>query len=213
MRRLPLFLSALHMLVWEVNEIKAFSESPLRRQSPLERAELQIDRFSFLRYLGGVACLANTALSPAPALAVFAGGTYADAIEVLNAQRLACDNIRDVVSGGNLPEAGFKIKQLNAQAESAGEVALSSLQRRSAGESISVVRYLKSREKFGVLVELCEECRMLLEKALKGSLGSTAAAQIKLLEVIDDTMSAFDDFLAELSSLEMAVASVKKEAQ
>ena len=46
-------------------------------------------------------------------------GTYQDAMEILSSQRLAVDNISDVISNGNLDEAGFKAMQLSAQIRTA----------------------------------------------------------------------------------------------
>ena len=43
-------------------------------------------------------------------------GTYSDAMDILHAQRIApCDNIEDVITRGDLNEAGFKLMQVSAQ--------------------------------------------------------------------------------------------------
>lgn len=130
--------------------------------------------------------------------------TYREAIEMLQSQRLACDDIQYVISRGSLDEAGFKVQQLNAQLTAAGKVVLNTYQARSSASTsdpVSVVRFLKCQEKFTLLLELCTECSERIGKALRGKVALTAA-QIQILDSLRDTVHAYDDFLLEIARMD-----------
>jgi len=136
--------------------------------------------------------------------------TYKDAVEVMQTQRLAVDNILNVIEEGEIDEAGFKVMQLRAQTRTAGKIILdtfqenmSSLKNSSSGDSsITLLRFLSLQKKFGVLIDLCDECEDTLQMALKGKSGVTAAVQLKALKVVDDIKSSYDEFLGQLTSFE-----------
>ena len=120
-------------------------------------------------------------------------------MDILNAQRIAVDNIYDVVNDGILDEAGFKVMQLNAQTQTAGKIVLDTLQERmSRKDGLALLWYLSCQKKFVNLLDKCEECDMALQSAMKGKYGVTAAAQVKILGAVEETKSAFDDFLSDL---------------
>jgi len=158
-------------------------------------------------------------------------GTYQDAVEIMYAQRLAVDNIGTVLNDGNVDEAGFKVMQLNAQTRMAGKIILDTFQEnlgrsvskggggsRSGGrigtngsdDSIMLLRFLSCQKKFATLLDLCDDCGVSLQNVLKvkgnggGSVvGAKAAVQkIKVLSVVEETKSAYDDFLGDLKSFE-----------
>jgi len=122
-------------------------------------------------------------------------GTYKDALEILYTQRIALDNIREVISSGKLDEAGFKLMQLSAQTRVAGKIVLDTLQE-SISNNGAMLRYLSCQKKFAILVDLCDECGIVVQNALKGKLGAVAPAQIKIGVVVEDAILAYDDFLA-----------------
>lgn len=151
----------------------------------------------------------NAIIEFVPASPYFSG-TYNDAMDIMYAQRLAVDNIINVINAGNLEEAGFKIMQLNAQTRTAGKIILVTLQENMTkdSDSILLLRYLTCQKKFGILVDLCDECGDALSIAIKkgkSDTTATTASVIKTLNVVEDTKSAYDDFLAELQIFENAI--------
>jgi len=151
----------------------------------------------------------------------FFGGTYKDAIEILYAQRIAVDNIGKVISDGNIEEAGFKVMQLSAQTGTAGKIILDTFQEKMSSSSLNtssslsskggsnsnngsivLLQFLSCQKKFAILLDLCDECGISLQKAMKGKLGATAAVQIKTLAVVNDTKGAYDDFLNNVKNIE-----------
>ena len=139
--------------------------------------------------------------------------TYKDAVEIIQTQRLAVDNILNVIEEGNIDEAGFKVMQLSAQTRTAGKIILDTFQENissskssSGGDSsITLLRFLSLQKKFTILIDLCDECEDTLQTALKGKSGVTAAVQLKALKVVDDIKSSYDEFLHELTSFEETV--------
>jgi hypothetical protein len=175
-----------------------------------------MDRSSFLRNVFGIGTItaATMITVPSPTKAIefvpaspFFTGTYQDAVEIIYTQRIAVDNIATVISDGNIEEAGFKAMQLSAQTRAAGTIILDTFQEQisRSGDSIILLRFLSCQKKFAVLLDLCDECGKSLQNALKGKLGATAAAQIKSSTVVDETKSAYDDFLMDIKTVESAL--------
>ena len=134
--------------------------------------------------------------------------TYKDAVEIIQTQRLAVDNISNVIKDGYIDEAGFKVMQLNAQTRTAGKIILDTFQenmsisKNSGDSNITLLRFLSLQKKFGILIDLCDECEDTLQMSLKGKSGVTAAVQLKALKVVDDIKSSYDEFLGQLTSFE-----------
>ena len=139
--------------------------------------------------------------------------TYKDAVEIIQTQRLAVDNILNVIEEGNIEEAGFKVMQLNAQTRTGGKIILDTFQENmsssksssSSDSSITLLRFLSLQKKFGILIDLCDEYEDTLQMALKGKSGVKAAVQLKSLKVVDDIKSSYDVFLSELASFEETI--------
>lgn len=171
-----------------------------------------VDRSSFLQhYLFGastIIVLPNpaTAIEFVPASPSF-NRSYQDAVEIVYAQRLAVDNILTVINDGNLEEAGFKIMQLAAQTRTGGKIILDTVQEliSKSGDSVTLLRFLSCQKKFAILLDLCDECGTSMERALKGKLGTTTAAQIKTSSVVAETKTAYDDFLVDLKMIESII--------
>eukprot|EP00547_Thalassionema_nitzschioides_P006504 CAMPEP_0194204240 /NCGR_PEP_ID=MMETSP0156-20130528/3827_1 /TAXON_ID=33649 /ORGANISM="Thalassionema nitzschioides, Strain L26-B" /LENGTH=162 /DNA_ID=CAMNT_0038930209 /DNA_START=441 /DNA_END=929 /DNA_ORIENTATION=- len=143
----------------------------------------------------------------------FFTGTYQDALEIVKTQRLAVDNISNVIQDGNLEEAGFKVMQLSAQTRAGGKIILDTFQEKitssktSEDSSVILLRLLNCQKKFAILLDLYDECDAYLNKALKGKLGATTAAQLKTSAVVNETKLAYDDFLTEVETIERALFS------
>lgn len=91
----------------------------------------------------------------------------------------------------------LNLQAMNAKMDG-NENAGSSLSNTNSNKSVDMLRLLKAQKKFGTLMDTCDECTAQLENALRGKLGTSAVAQIKLLAVLNDARSAFDDFLLEV---------------
>ena len=146
----------------------------LKPQQPLEvlrRYTAAMDRSSFLDkatglFIGtiipGTTITATTISSfPTPTNAIefvpaspFFSGTYQDAVEIMYTQRIAVDNIANVIQDGNIDEAGFKVMQLNAQTKAAGKIILDSYQQQISGkgDNIILLRFLSCQKKFAILL-------------------------------------------------------------
>jgi hypothetical protein len=181
-----------------------------RKMANERSSQKDMDRFSFNRIIcrnigtllvAGLSPTASNAIEFVPASPAFQG-TYQDAKEILYTQRIAVDNIANVISNGNLDEAGFKIMQLSAQTRTAGKIVIDTLQEKTSGDSINVLRFLSCQRKLTTLLDYCDDCGLSLQGALKGKLGVTAAAQLKISIIIEETKNAYDDFLGEISSNE-----------
>lgn len=200
---------------WKVDELKT--------QQPLATllSDTKMDRSSFLEkstslFIGitipsttvaaaTIASLPNptNAIEFVPASPSFSG-TYQDALEIMYTQRIAVDNIANVIQDGNMEEAGFKVMQLNAQTRAAGKIILDSYQQQLSGknDNLMLLRFLSCQKKFAVLLDSFDECGEALQNTLKGKLGATAAAQIKSSKIVDETKSAYDDFLLDVKTME-----------
>ena len=127
-------------------------------------------------------------------------GTLTDAEEIISAQRLALNNIADVIRQGDIDEAGFKIMQLIAQTKMGGEIILATFQELLPSKGFTaLLRYQSCQKKFVYLMESFDDSKIAYENALKGKLGSTAAAQLKLLSIMDTNKNLYDEFLLELN--------------
>lgn len=133
-------------------------------------------------------------------------GTYQDGIEIMYAQRLAVDDIANVIADGNMDEAGFKVMQLSAQTRMAGKIILDTFQENiPAGDSILLLRFLSCQRKLAMLLDLCDDCDISLQSPRRGKAGATTSEEIKSLSTVEETKSAYDDFLADLKTFEMAI--------
>ena len=134
-------------------------------------------------------------------------GTYQSAIEIVYAQRAAVDNIDKVITDGKLDEAAFKVMQLSAQTRMGGKIILDTFQEKIAlskdsSSDVTLLRFLDCQKKFVTLLDLSDEFEISLQSALKGKLGSTTAAQMKMLSLVDETKHSFDDFLLDVKMIE-----------
>ena len=66
--------------------------------------------------------------------------------------------------------------------------------------SVDMVRYLQCQKTFALLIDVCDEFNIQLEKALRGKLGVSAVAQIQLLALLDEVRNVYDQFLTSVDS-------------
>lgn len=202
---------------WKVEELKTHHQpfSTLLSDTKMDRSSF-LDKATSL-FIGTTIPSTTVAVAiisslPIPTNAIefvpaspFFSGTYQDAVEIMYAQRIAVDNIANVIQDGKMEEAGFKVMQLNAQTRAAGKIILDSYQQQLSGKNnnnLMLLRFLSCQKKFAVLLDSCDECGEALQNTLKGKLGATAAAQIKSSKIVDETKSAYDDFLLDVKTME-----------
>ena len=190
----------------------------------LRRHTAAMDRSSFLDKATGLiigtiipgTTIAATTISslPNPTNAIefvpaspFFSGTYQDAVEIMYAQRIAVDNIANVIQDGNIEEAWFKVMQLNAQTKTAGKIILDSYQQQiyGKGDNIILLKFLSCQKKFAILLDLCDECGDSLRRSCTSRASFITcffADGTENSRVVDEIKSAYDDFLTDAKSLE-----------
>lgn len=139
--------------------------------------------------------------------------SFEAAVEVLETQKLAAQDIQDVVSAGRLEEAGIKVLNLQPQVTSAGRIILSSLQAKVVRDparddddnnKMAVVDDLKMsmvENQFNSVIALWGDCDVVIGQGLRGEMGVSAVAQLQILSSLKDATIALDDFLTTVKVL------------
>jgi hypothetical protein len=144
--------------------------------------------------------------------------SYAQAWDILQTQRLAADDIQQVVSAGRLEEAGIKVLNLVPKVTSSGRVVMNTIeneltkQQQQDGGSGGVIREMRInrlQEQFSMVVALWGELDVTIGQGLRGDMGVSAVAQLQILSSLRDAIAALDDFLATASSSSSSSASRK----
>lgn len=140
--------------------------------------------------------------------------------EIFQTQRIAADDIKQVVLEGKLEEAGIKVLNLLPKVTSSGKTMLqyvsassSSGSSSSSGDgvgdtgttttmsSINDIRYTQMETQFELVYALWNECDVMIGQALRGELGNTSAvAQIQILSTIRDAIASMDDFISSYTA-------------
>ncbi|KAL3922469.1 MAG: hypothetical protein SGILL_002188 [Bacillariaceae sp.] len=129
------------------------------------------------------------------------------AMEILETQQLAAQDIKEVVSAGRLEEAGIKVLNLIPKVTSSGRYLLSVLQQAettTTTASSSTVDELKINmleNQLNIMVGLFGQCDVEIGQGLRGEMGVSAVAQLGILSSLRDASCALDDFLAVASKL------------
>lgn len=114
----------------------------------------------------------------------------------LLAQRVAADDIRDVVAAGRLQEAGIKVLNLIPKVTSAGMVIQRGIQSNNDSNSgVSQMRLLKFQQKYQELIAVWGQIDVEIGQALRGQLGISTVAQLEILSSLKEATVAFDEFL------------------
>ncbi|KAG7354713.1 hypothetical protein IV203_004069 [Nitzschia inconspicua] len=124
------------------------------------------------------------------------------ALEILETQQLAANDIKDVVSAGRLEEAGIKILNLIPKVTSSGRYILSTLQSRTtASSTIDELKISMLENQLNDMIALFGECDVVIGQGLRGQMGVSAVAQLTILSSLRDASSALDDFLVLATKL------------
>jgi hypothetical protein len=127
-----------------------------------------------------------------------------DALKVLQAQRLAAEDIRSVVAAGRLEEAGIKLLNLLPRVTAAGNVLIQSttlkLQNSNSSEPIKQLQLTRLCSQLDETVAYFGQCDVSIGQGLRGDMGSVTVAQLEILSELRDATAALDDFLALVAS-------------
>lgn len=121
--------------------------------------------------------------------------------EIMETQRLAVNDIQQVVQEGRLEEAGIKVLNLVPKVTQSGRVIIDDCFQRIL-QSIATTSVVKEmtmnrlESQWEMVLGLWGETDVMIGQALKGDMGVSAVAQIYLLKQIKDSTAAMDDFIA-----------------
>jgi len=124
-----------------------------------------------------------------------------DALETLQTQRLAADDIVEVVSEGRLEEAGIKVLNLLPKVTAAGRLVVSA--RLDASKDSETVRKLRRNQLQSMLEDVTvgyNKVDIAIGQGIRGEMGASAVAQLTILDELKEANRAFDDFLAAATS-------------
>ena len=125
--------------------------------------------------------------------------SVADAMAQLEAQRRAADDIRSVITGGRLEEAGIKVLNLVPKVTAAGRVIVDSVAQNSPlSGGAKEVQLLKLQSKLDETLGYFGQVDVSIGQGLRGELGVVTVAQLTILSDLKDAMIAFDEFLEQI---------------
>lgn len=138
-----------------------------------------------------------------------------EAWQVLQAQRLAADDIVAVIRQGKLEEGGVKILNLLPRVGMAGQLmiqtslssstlvndsALSAVEEENKQQqkkaSIQQLKEMQLESALNSVLNSFGECDIMIGQGIRGEMGAITAAQIHILNELRDAIRAYDDFLA-----------------
>jgi hypothetical protein len=122
------------------------------------------------------------------------------AMEILQTQRFAADDIVAVVSAGRLEEAGIKVLNLLPKVASAGQVVADVLQgelssNTSKSATVEDMQSMKLQQQLDMVLGYWGETDVTIGQGIRGDLGVSARAQLEILASLKDALAALDDFL------------------
>eukprot|EP00977_Amphora_coffeiformis_P007340 scaffold1588_cov222-Amphora_coffeaeformis.AAC.12 len=125
--------------------------------------------------------------------------SMADAQQVLQAQRVAADDIKNVVSAGRLEEAGIKVLNLVPKVTAAGRVVVDTVaQTTTFSNGAKEVQLMQLQSKLDDTLGYFGQVDVSIGQGLRGELGVVTAAQLQILADLKDAIIAFDDFLQQI---------------
>lgn len=124
------------------------------------------------------------------------------AMEILETQQLAAQDIKEVVSAGRLEEAGIKVLNLIPKVTSSGRYILANVQARiSASSTVDELKISMLENQLNAVIGLFGDCDVVIGQGLRGEMGVSAVAQLTILSSLRDASSALDDFLVTAKKL------------
>ena len=130
--------------------------------------------------------------------------TTVEALDLLETQRLAANDIMSVVQAGRLEEAGIKllnsIPKVVLSAKCILEEAKEQLRVPDSQGEVRALRELQLDESFQVLEASWKSADVTIGQGLRGDLGVSAVAQIRIISDLRDAIASLDDFMAVTKS-------------
>ncbi|CAJ1957951.1 unnamed protein product [Cylindrotheca closterium] len=120
------------------------------------------------------------------------------ALELLDTQQLAAEDIQQVVMSGKLEEAGIKVLGLLPVVQSSGKFLVDKIEYgllTPNSTTIDDLKISKLKSDLDLALGMWGECDMVIGQGLRGQLGVTTVAQLQILSSIKDAIVAYDDFL------------------
>lgn len=128
--------------------------------------------------------------------------SIADAVGLLQSQRLAADDIRSVVAAGRLEEAGLKVLNLVPKVTAAGRVVVDHVAETSTlTGGAKDVQLLQLQSTLDETLNSFGQVDVSIGQGLRGDLGVVTVAQLTVLGDLKDAMIAFDNFLQQIPKL------------
>ena len=122
-----------------------------------------------------------------------------EARQVLQAQRIAADDIKGVVAAGRLEEGGMKVLNLVPKVTAAGRVVVDTVAHTTAFRTgVREVQMLQLQSKLDDTLGYFGQVDVSIGQGLRGELGVVTAAQLQVLADLKDAIIAFDDFLQQI---------------
>lgn len=128
---------------------------------------------------------------------LFVPKSTVEALELLETQRLAAKDIMEVVQAGRLEEAGIKLlNSIPKVVLSARRIVEDAKERipETHGD-VRTLRELQLDESFQILEASWKSADVTIGQGLRGDLGVSAVAQIRILSDLRDAITSLDDFL------------------
>lgn len=128
---------------------------------------------------------------------------FSAALEKLETQRIAADDIQQVVLAGRLEEAGIKVLNLMPKVTSSGKFIVNIIQEGlNPNESpIDEMKLTRIQDQLNMVIGLWGECDVMIGQGMRGQLGVSAVAQLQILPSLREATGALDDFLATVNTL------------
>lgn len=126
------------------------------------------------------------------------------ALELLDTQALAAEDIQQVVLSGRLEEAGIKVLSLLPVIQSSGKFLVNKIEfglLTPNSTTIDDLKISKLKANLDVALGMWGECDIVIGQGLRGQLGVTTVAQLQILSSIKDAIVAYDDFLVNVKLL------------
>lgn len=132
--------------------------------------------------------------------------SYQDALRVLSKQRLIANEISEAVAAGRLEEAGVKVLSMLPKLTMASRFIVSSFNN-GGGTAVDGLRRSKLEGQLQELEGLWGQLDVSIGQGIRGQLGVSAAAQIRILDELKECTVALDEFQQAAASSAVAAAS------
>jgi hypothetical protein len=129
--------------------------------------------------------------------------SFSAALEMLETQRIAADDIQQVVLAGRLEEAGIKVLNFMPKVTSSGKLIVDIIEQgldpnKSPMDEIKLTRI---QDQLNMVIALWGECDVTIGQGLRGQMGVSAVAQLQILSSLREATAALDDFMASINTL------------